>query len=31
VTPEWVEGADQAWIDWLAPLIDQGQRHCGWR
>ena len=30
VTPEWVDQADQAWVDWLVPIIDYGQRHCGW-
>lgn len=30
VTPEWVDQADQAWVDWLAPIVDYGRRHCGW-
>jgi hypothetical protein len=30
VTPEWVDGAEEAWIDWLVPIVDYGQRHCGW-
>ena len=31
VTPEWVDHAEQAWVDWLVPIVDYGQRHCGWR
>ena len=31
VTQAWVESADQAWVDWLVPIVDYGQRHCGWR
>ena len=31
VTPGWVESADQTWVDWLLPIVDYGQRHCGWR
>jgi hypothetical protein len=31
VTPEWVDQARQAWVDWLVPIVDYGQRHCGWK
>lgn len=31
VSAAWVEQAEQAWIDWLVPIVDYGQRHCGWR
>jgi hypothetical protein len=31
VTTAWVESADQAWVDWLVPIVDYGQRHCNWR
>lgn len=31
ITTAWVDGADQAWVDWLVPIADYGQRNCGWR
>ena len=30
VTPEWVDRAEQAWVDWLVPIVDYGRRHCEW-
>lgn len=31
ITTAWVDTAEQAWVDWLVPIVDYGQQHCGWK